>query len=174
MGYDCGFDIYPRLEANTSNKESYGRFVEEIILKYGDVYDKEGRRSDGKILITSAKESENPMDMDNFYVQFMVGECPCMPKSPEHCDYFLRFSSKVSGGLTEPAETYIRDVCEIAKTYFGNQVKFWHELYEQYGLYGWKDIHDADKKLRELETEARHVPSPDSTCDAQPPSDLSD
>ncbi|OAL46898.1 hypothetical protein IQ07DRAFT_683008 [Pyrenochaeta sp. DS3sAY3a] len=174
MGYDCGFDIYPRLEANTLNKEAYGRFVEEIIKKYGDVYDKEGRRPDGKILITCAQESENPMDADDLYIRFMVGECPYMPKSPEHCEYFLRFSSKVSGGLTAPAESYIHDVYEIAKTYFRSRVNFWHELYDDYGVYGWKEIHDADKKLRELGTQARQDPSPVVTCDAGTLSNPSD
>ena len=166
MGFDCGFDMYPRLEANASNKESYSRFLEEIIKKYGNVYDAKGRRDDGKILTTSINESAKSMGVDDVYIWFMVGECPCIPKSPEHCDYFLRFSSKVSGSLTTPAESYIEDVYEIAKTYFGSRVKFWHELNEfgtvrqQYGYYKWNEIHDADKKLRELGTEARKGPSP--------------
>ncbi|KAH7070216.1 hypothetical protein FB567DRAFT_598482 [Paraphoma chrysanthemicola] len=166
MGFDCGFDIYPRLEANESNKEAYGRFLEEITKKYENVHDKKGRRADGKILTTNCDDSAKPMDMDSIYIWFMVGECPRIPKSPEHCTYFLRFSSKVSGSLTTPAESYIKDVYKIAKTYFGSRVRFWHELNEfgteqqQYGYYDWNDIHDADKQLEALGTEAQQLCSP--------------
>ena len=50
MGFDCGFDVYPRLEATAANKQTYKRFLEEIIQRYDEVYDKEGRRADGKVL----------------------------------------------------------------------------------------------------------------------------
>jgi hypothetical protein len=50
MGFDCGFDIYPRLETTASNKETYRRFLDEIIRTYENVYDKEGRMIDGKVL----------------------------------------------------------------------------------------------------------------------------
>ena len=50
MGFDCGFDVYPRLEATAANKQTYKRFLEEIIHTYDEVYDKEGRRADGKFL----------------------------------------------------------------------------------------------------------------------------
>jgi len=87
----------------------------------------------------------------------MVGECPYMPVNPDRCDYFLRFSSKVSGRLTTPAEPYIEGVYKIAKKYFGSRVHFWHEMNEtgderQWGYYDWQEVHNADKKLRELET----------------------
>ena len=39
MGFDCGFDIYPWLEATAENKDSYQRFLDEITRTYGDVYD---------------------------------------------------------------------------------------------------------------------------------------
>lgn len=156
MGFDCGFDIYPRLESNASNKETYGRFIEELFKKYGEMYDEKGRRSDGKILITSRDESARTRESDDLYIWFMIGECPHIPKSPDHCEFFLRFSSKVSGGLTAPAEPYIKAVYKIAKTYFGSRVRFWHEMNEsedmqqQYGCYGSKEVNDADEKLREL------------------------
>jgi len=47
--YNSGFqsfDIYPRLEATASNKETYRRFLDEIIRTYENVYDKEERRTD--------------------------------------------------------------------------------------------------------------------------------
>ncbi|RSL76312.1 hypothetical protein CEP51_010073 [Fusarium floridanum] len=99
MGFDCGFDIYPRLEVTPENKETYQRFLNEIIDTYKDTYDQRGIRTDGKVL-EMPKDSDNP---DRAYIMFMVGECPHIPSSPDHCGHFLRFSSKISGSLTAPA-----------------------------------------------------------------------
>ncbi|KAK4084516.1 uncharacterized protein Triagg1_996 [Trichoderma aggressivum f. europaeum] len=152
MGFDCGFDIFPRLEVNDENKKAYQQFLDEIIENYKDVYDERGRREDGKILVlpNSSEYSEKNL------IHLAIGECPHMPSSPEHCNYFLRFSSKVSGGLTAAAEPYIRDVLKIAKRHFGSRVHFWHEMNEfgepekQYGVYSWTEVLDAEKELREL------------------------
>ena len=153
MGIDCGFDIYPRLEATAANKESYKGFLDEIIHTYDEVYEKEGRRADGKVLDTPT-DSEHS---EKVYIHFMVGECPHMPSNPNRCDYFLRFSSKIRGRLTTPAEPYIRSVHEIAKRHFGSRVHFWHEMNEtgderQWGYYDWQQVHDASRELRELDT----------------------
>ncbi len=152
MGFDCGFDIHPRLEATTGNKQIYQRFLDEIISTYHDVYDQKGRRPDGKVL-------EMPIDSEHSKdcISFMVGECPRMPSNPDRCDYFLRFSSKISGHLTTPAEPYIRNVYKIAKKHFGSSVHFWHEMNEtgderEWGYYDWQEVHDAREKLREVET----------------------
>jgi hypothetical protein len=76
MGFDCGFDIYPPLEATASNKETYRRFLDEIIRTYENVYDKEGRRTDGKVL-------EVPTNSDDkIYISLTVGEYPHMPQQP--------------------------------------------------------------------------------------------
>jgi hypothetical protein len=150
MGFDCGFDIYPPLESTAPVKETYRQFRDEIMRKYENIYDQEGRRTDGRIL-------EIPTNSDNkVHLSLMVGECPHMPYDPDHCCYFLRSSSKISGHLTTPAEPYIRDVHKIAKKYFGSRVYFWHELCEtgderQWGYYDWADVHKAEEKLRELE-----------------------
>ncbi|KAL7789962.1 hypothetical protein V8C37DRAFT_385691 [Trichoderma ceciliae] len=145
MGFDCGFDIHPRLEANAENKQTYQHFLDEIIQTYQDVYDEEGRQPDGKILDLS---HEN-------IIQLMIGEGPQMPSSPERCNYFLRFSSKVSGRLTRAAEPYIRGVYKIAQKHFGSRVHFWHELNEtddwrQRGFYSWDEVYSAQRELREL------------------------
>jgi hypothetical protein len=153
MGFDCGFDIYPPLKATASSKEIYSQFLDEIENTYQNVVDKKGRRTDGKILITESEE------LDNLYIWFIIGECPHIPANHDHCDYFLRFSSKVSGHLTMPAQPYIEGVYEIAKKHFGSRVHFWHELNEfgdihhQCGYYSWEEVNSADKKLRELNTE---------------------
>ena len=153
MGYDCGFDVHPRLEATASNKEAYRRFIEETIHTYEIVYDPDGRRDDGKVLVLP----EDSEDSDGMYIVFMVGEGPSFPSNPEHCNYFLRFNSKVSGNLTLCARSYIDDVFRIAKEHFGRRVRYWHNLSEtdderQWGYYDWSEIHDADDKLRALNT----------------------
>ena len=152
MGFDCGFDIYPRLEATASNKETYRRFLDEITNTYKDVYDEKARTTDGKVLAIPTTSHHS----DEVYIRFMVGECPHIPCNPDRCDYFLRFSSKISGGLTTPAEPYIRGVYRIAKKYFGSRVHFWHEMVEtederQWGCYDWQEVNDADRRLKELE-----------------------
>ncbi|RYP13752.1 hypothetical protein DL767_010597 [Monosporascus sp. MG133] len=177
MGFDCGFDIFPRLEPTEANKRTYQAFLDEIIDTYQNVYDKEGRREDGKVL----QLPEDPGIFPNKHcIQFMVGECPSMPANPDRCDYFLRFSSKVSGRLTTCAKPYIQSVHQIAKKYFGDRVHFWHELNdfgteEQWrGYYSWSEIHDAHEKHRALETgqgqdvgDHMHIKDEDS---APPPS----
>jgi hypothetical protein len=148
----------PRLEATTANKDIYQRFLDEIIETYGDVYDKEGRRADGKVLAMPTESDPS----EKLYVWFMVGECPHLPSNPDRCDYFLRFSSKISGRLTSPAEPYIRGVYKIAKKYFGSRVHFWHEMNEtgderQYGYHDWQTVHDTSKKLREVWDHTDHT-----------------
>jgi hypothetical protein len=132
MGYGCGFDIYPRLEATASNKETYRQFLDKIISTYENVYDETARSTapttDGKVLSlpSTAQQSDKPyvQFLNKNYIQFIVGECPQMPASPDRCDYFLRFDSKISGHLTRCAEPYIRRVYRIAKDYFGTRVHF--------------------------------------------------
>ncbi|KAL7467388.1 hypothetical protein ACHAXS_007625 [Conticribra weissflogii] len=149
MGYDCGFDIYPRLEPTAKNKEAYRQFLDEIIKSYGQIYDRNARNEDGMVLKIP---SDSDPDSKKCFITFMVGECPHLPSNPEHCTYFLRFSSKVSGNLTTPAEPYIRSVFNIARKYFGSRVCFWHELNDQYGCYSWNEVYEAEKKIRNLES----------------------
>ncbi|KAK3364352.1 hypothetical protein B0T25DRAFT_426466, partial [Lasiosphaeria hispida] len=84
-----------------------------------------GGREDGEVLQLPGDTGTFP---NKHYILFMVGECPSMPAKPDCCDYFLRFSFKISGRLTACAEPYIRDVHLIAKNHFGDKVHFWHEL----------------------------------------------
>lgn len=153
MGFACGFDISPRLEVNDENKKVYQNFLDDIIKKYSGIYDEKGRWEGGKILDLPNSSKHSAKNL----IQLMIGECPRMPSSPEYCNYFLRFSSKVSGSLTTAAEPYIMDVLKIAKKYFGSRVHFWHELNEfgdpeqQFGVYDWREVNDAERELRELE-----------------------
>ncbi len=113
-----------------------------------NIYNKEGQMTDSKVLdiLTNSHHS------NKIYISFIVSKCPHMPGNPNYYNYFLLFSSKVSGHLTMPAELYIRSVYQIMKKILQQQglhkmVKTrdkWH--------YNWKEVHDADRKLRELET----------------------
>lgn len=65
-----------------------------IIHMYGDVYNKkEGGQIDGKVLDVPTG-SDHP---GRVLIQFMIGDCPYMPRDPKRCDYFLRFGSKILG-----------------------------------------------------------------------------
>lgn len=68
MGFDCGFDIYPRLEPTAENTQAYGKFLEEIIHTYGEAYDQDSCREDGIILEMPSGDSSK-----GIYVRFMVG-----------------------------------------------------------------------------------------------------
>jgi hypothetical protein len=148
MGWDCGFDIYPVLEPTPSNQEKYEHFVQEVMRTYSldhvnpDSYIDPAKRP--------AKLVSKPQGA---ILVFEVGEHPSMPYNPHLCNYFLRFSSKVSSASTGPAEPFIDGVYEIAKRRFGSRVYWWHELNEygtiaqQYGVYDWGDIHRAQEEL---------------------------
>ncbi|KAI1639183.1 hypothetical protein F4809DRAFT_638872 [Biscogniauxia mediterranea] len=91
---NCGFDIFPPIKANSVGKESYQRFLDEIIITYDDVYDEEGQSEDSKVLQVPTDSS----DPDNVYIYFMISECPNMSRNPDRCDYFLRFQLQGSAG----------------------------------------------------------------------------
>jgi hypothetical protein len=149
MGFDFGFDIWPRLDGNT-DRDVYEAFVLKIIEIYKDRHDDNSHREDRKVL-------ETPLDAscdDKQNVRFTVGEGPHMPFNPNHCGRFLRFSSKISDHLTVPAERYIREVYQIAKNFFGSRVHLWHEMNEtgderQNGYYSWTEIHNANRSSEE-------------------------
>ncbi|KAH7329720.1 hypothetical protein B0I35DRAFT_48727 [Stachybotrys elegans] len=167
MGFDCGFDIHPRLEPTAANKDQYQRFLDEIIREYGDIYDERGRRADGKVLSTPGDAGAS----DRLHIRFMVGECPQLPSHPNGCYYFLRFSSKISGSLTSPAEPYIKGVYKTAKKYLGSRVHFWHEMSEtgderQFGYYDWQTVYDAEKELGKLTYPADERSGTSSLLDA--------
>ncbi|KAF5002163.1 hypothetical protein FDECE_10708 [Fusarium decemcellulare] len=159
MGFDCGFDICPPLETTDSNKALYRDFLEHLWGKYRGVTDPDSRSPSGIVLITPetrhTEGSDKPSNDTKYFYYFMIGEAPHLPSHPDCCDCFLRFNSKVSGGITAPAEPYIMEVCRIAKQYFGDRVCFWHELREtgdekQYGCYSWNRVYEAEKEVRDF------------------------
>ena len=148
MGYDCGFDMYPALEPTPSNQEKYEHFIQEVMRTYSM------RDSDSDSNVDAdSHPAELVVKPQGAILEFMVGEHPSMPYNPRLCHFFLRFSSKISGRLTAPAEPFIKGVYNIAKRRFGDRVKWWHELYEggaitqQFGIYDWGDIFRVQRKL---------------------------
>ncbi|KAK5997569.1 hypothetical protein PT974_02932 [Cladobotryum mycophilum] len=150
MGYDCGFDIYPRLEPTEANQITYRRFLDEVINKYKDVKDEQARHASGRVLSLPGEDDDdgasNADAADKSSVRLLIGECPEMPVDAGRCDYFLRFSSKVSGELTAPEEWYLRSVHNIARKHFGGErVCWWHEMRDtgderQWGRYTWDEV----------------------------------
>ncbi|KAF4465278.1 SET domain-containing 5 [Fusarium albosuccineum] len=137
MGFDCGFDICPPLEATDSNKALYRDFLEHLWEKYRGVTDPDSRSPSGIVLITpETRHTEGSDKLSNdtkYFYYFMIGEAPHLPSHPDCCDRFLRFSSK----------------------YFGDRVCFWHELREtgderQYGCYSWNRVYEAEKEVRDF------------------------
>ncbi|OMP84315.1 hypothetical protein BK809_0000322 [Diplodia seriata] len=142
MGFDCGFDIYPRLDPTPSNKEKYAHFINEVLRTYEDE-DEYG--SDSVVEVVP--------DSPGSHIEFLVGEHPAIPYN---CEYFLRFSSKVSGKDGAQVERYIKEVCKMATKRFGDCVHFWHELketgndHDQFGYYSWKEVNESWRKMKEL------------------------
>lgn len=86
MGFDCGFDMVPRLTDSEEDKAAWARFLKSL----------QGYYVDDPIVVSKGG-----------YYEFEVGE---HPKNPRDGTKFLCFSSKVSGSLTQAAEEYVRKV----------------------------------------------------------------
>lgn len=124
MGFDCGFDMVPRLEDIEEDNNRWSTFLNEI---------KEAYEHDA---VFEAKAN---------FIEFEVGEHPMLPMEGFK---FLRFSSKISSASTGAAEPYIRQVCRIARKYFGSRIQFWHELNEDYvPAYNWDEISKSIKSF---------------------------
>ena len=119
MGFDCGFDMVPRLTESDSDKNRWLAFIDEV----KEVYNK-----------------DPVLQVQPRIFNFQVGEHPQLPLEGHK---FLRFSSKVSGPRTAAAEPYIRRVYRVARENFGQQVQFWHELYDHYGHYEWDAVNES-------------------------------
>ena len=125
MGFDCGFDMVPRLDASKSNKDRWLAFIDVLKKVY----------------------NEDPVfQVQPRVITFQVGEYPRLPLEGHK---FLRFSSKVSGPRTAAAEPYIRQVYRVAREIFGQQVQFWHELHDNLGHYDWDAVNKSFKSYND-------------------------
>jgi hypothetical protein len=157
MSYDCGFDIFPRLTVD-ADRDAYKNFIDEIMITYEDIHDPDSHHPDQKLL----ELPTDPESSDKHNIRFTVGECPSLPFDPDHCGYFLRFSSKVSGRSIAPAEIYVKEVFKIARKHFGKRARWWNETHDKHGRYSWQVIHDAANNLK-------RIPVAGHNCASQPP-----
>jgi hypothetical protein len=120
MGVDIGFDMVPPLEAESQPR--WEKFLDAVLKRYQD---------------------DPVIKRHELEIEFAVGEHPRLPLAGYA---FRRFSSKVSGKLTYPADPYIREVYKIALRYFGDQVQFWSEYEDEFGHYGWDEVYAVRNK----------------------------
>ena len=124
MGFDCGFDMVPRLENTEKDNKRRSTFLDEVRALY---------------------EQDPVFQLRANFIEFEVGEHPLLPFEGHK---FLRFSSKISSASTGAAETYIRQVCRLARKHFGSQIQFWHELNEDYvSAYDWNEVRKSIKSF---------------------------
>ena len=107
-----GFDMFPRLSTSVADTSRWNAFLNEVEAKF--------------------QKDRNVVVKVNV-IEFLVAQHPCLPIAGHK---FLRFSSKAQGD----AEPYIQKVRGIARKHFGDRVKFWHELAEDYGCYRWSQV----------------------------------
>jgi|SRR5271168_311288 len=124
MGYDCGFDMVPRLEDTPSNATKWKIIIDAV--RQMSIYD--------PVMVTRDR-----------YLEFEVGEHPLLPFEGHK---FLRFSSKVSGPITYKARPYIEAVYKISKREFDEWVQFWNEGIDVYGHYDWVEVNKSLASFR--------------------------
>lgn len=133
MGYDLGFDLSPPLKEDSgdaSDQQVWSMFLDDVLKRY---------KHDPVIKAT------------RFYIDFDVGEVPQLPRQGSA---FRRFSSKISNKRLQRAEPYIQEVFRLAHKRFGDRVKLWNELFDDYGVYGWREVYAArEQHERYLEQE---------------------
>lgn len=75
-------------------------------------------------------------------ILFKAGEDPRLPIRGHK---LLRFSAKITGPMaaSEKVEEYLDTVTDLAREMFGSRVQRWNELFEVYGVYGWREVNDS-------------------------------
>jgi hypothetical protein len=122
MGVDAGFDMVPRLSEGAVDRQNWQSFISIIKERY---------------------QNDDLVEIKPHYIVFKLGEHPRLPFEGHK---FLRFSSKILGGVYE----YIRTVTGVAKLYFGSRVQYWNEAGDQRGFYNWQDVHDSVKSYEQV------------------------
>lgn len=119
MGIDEGFDMIPPLSREAKDVKDWENFLDCVRTFYKD---------DPKV------------ETNSHSIGFNAGEYPELPFEGHK---FLRFSSKISGRIASDTgvENYINMVTSMAKIIFGPRVQHWSEAFDQYGHYGWEEIH---------------------------------
>lgn len=126
MGMDAGFDMVPRLSRGALDSYKWQSVLERIKNHYKD---------------------DDQVEVKPNCIEFRAGE---HPKLPFEGHKFLRFSSKISGGHANGIEEYIDTVRLFAELEFGSRIRAWSELFEQSGIYSWKDVNESIKSYEQV------------------------
>jgi hypothetical protein len=128
MGIDAGFDMVPPLSKGVVDRHKWNRFINTIKDRYKD---------------------DTQVEVKPNYINFKAGEHPMLPFEGHK---FLRFSSKISGprAADTSVDSYIDIVTRVAKVYFGSRVQYWNECGDQYGHYGWKEVHESIRSYEQV------------------------
>lgn len=138
MGFHCGFDLSPPIQAhNSTDTDKWARFITAVLRHYEPDSENDYDTSEVDILD------------DKGFIEFCVGEHPTLPYDGSK---FRRFSSKISGYFIYNAEPVIREVARIAKEVLGDRASFWHELEgeddeAEHGVrgmrYDWQEVNES-------------------------------
>ncbi|KAF1837749.1 SET domain-containing protein [Decorospora gaudefroyi] len=131
MGIDAGFDMVPRLSKSALDRFNWDSFIRRVKEEYKD---------------------DDRVEIKPNYIEFNVGEHPLLPFEGHK---FLRFSSKISGSLCGDAQEYVSTVSLIAEVSFGSRALCWSEIYDQYGHYGWKEVHESIRTYEQRDPQER-------------------
>ena len=135
MGFDCGFDLSPPIQAhNSTDTDEWARFIAAVLQHY-------------------EHDLENDYGVDILHnkghIEFCVGQHPTLPYDGTK---FRRFSSKISEDFTYNAEPVIRKAAGIAKEVFGDRASVWHEVAgeddeAEHGVrgmrYDWQEVNES-------------------------------
>ena len=124
MGVDVGFDMVPRLSTGAVDTENWQSFIKIIKNHYQD---------------------DDLVEVKPNYIVFKAGEHPRLPFEGHK---FLRFSSKILGGVKK----YMDTVTQVAKLKFGSRVRYWTEGAGDGmgGFYNWQEVYDAFKSYAQV------------------------
>ncbi|RKK28818.1 hypothetical protein BFJ63_vAg6007 [Fusarium oxysporum f. sp. narcissi] len=140
--FECGFSIYPPLPPTPSNHFHYALFLSRLRTTFSH---RNHPSISNPLLIT---------DADSAFYYFTLPKYPKIPANPEHCNYFLSFRlSFGNGGLPrDVAVSHIMEVFFIAKEYFVERVRCWHEMHRmrRNGYYTPTVVEEAEEEVRKL------------------------
>ena len=128
MGFDAGFDMVPKLSRTPADHKAWDLFLNMVKERY---------------------EDDERMEIKSNYLFFNAGEGPILPLEGFK---FLRFSSKVSGGIATATGVWdiIRTVSRIARSIFGSRVRYWCEGANDYGHYNWEEVRHSIESYEQV------------------------
>lgn len=151
MAVERGFDIFPRLNPDTVDREKYSNFVTEIVETYEGQQQRlynDNKDKNYKLGNMILFPGESP-DSHKTNIVFLAGDRPGVPVSSEFCGFFLRFSSTVPEGNSDSVDRCVEEMIKLAWKHFGrDRVHFWKGLRaEEQGKYTREMVADVEKEL---------------------------